>query len=83
VPEPLEKHLRPRLNLAQLKENPAKIAQQRMTYMEHIKLALRCFDALNTMDPDDARKYLDSTLVLMHKRMRSGFSNKRLLVQNQ
>ena len=36
VPEPLKKHLKPRYNLAQFKENPAKIASQRMAYIEKL-----------------------------------------------
>ena len=46
IPDSLHKHIRPRYNLALHKENPAKIAQQRMTYIEKITSSIRIFEAI-------------------------------------
>jgi hypothetical protein len=46
IPDPLHKHIRPRYNLALHKENPAKIAQQRMTYTEKVMSAIRIVEAI-------------------------------------
>lgn len=46
IPDPLLKHIRPRYNLALHKENPAKIAQQRMIYIDKIKQSIKFYDVL-------------------------------------
>jgi hypothetical protein len=53
IPDPMHKHIRPRYNLALHKENPAKIAQQRMTYTEKILNSIRIYEAIQRSTSHD------------------------------
>lgn len=79
IPEPLHKHIKPRYNLAQFKENPAKIASQRMAYIEKLTQSLKYFSILKGMDTEAADKMKERCIALMHKRLNFGHSNKRYL----
>ena len=50
-----------------------------MTYIDKIKQGIKYFDALRSVDEEEHMKTIESCLVLMHKRLNTGFSNKRLL----
>jgi hypothetical protein len=69
IPDPLHKHLRPRYNLALHKENPAKISQQRMTYIDQLNTSFRMFEGLRAAPESVRDKNFENTLLIMMKKI--------------
>jgi hypothetical protein len=82
IPDPLHKHLRPRYNLALHKENPAKIASQRMAFIEKISKSIKLFNTVMGKEVLE-KKHGENCLLLMHKKMQQGFGYKRLINYNK
>ena len=79
VHEPILKYLKPRYQQAELKENPARIASLRQTFIEKIQKNIRNFELL--LPEQEKQKW--HLLLLMLKKIEFGYENKRLIINNK